>query len=209
MKKRRWHFYNDLKFLQAHVELFRLDENSRVNDETSKDEALPIYLKDDDFFFESESPEGIRYQIKINDEQELYEVATENSVEDHLIEGFSEGCNEDSRIELETDGLISNDNDQQPSKYVLLDEPNEESVEDEEVESTLNIQKIDPEPASPTTSISEPTQVTIIDQDERYLLSCLPAFKRFSPQQKALVRMGIERLFYEVEFEPANKKLKA
>jgi len=53
---------------------------------------------------------------------------------------------------------------------------------------------------------------TIIDPDERYLMSCLPAFKRFTPQQKAYVRMGIEKLFYEVEFEnisePRNKKLK-
>lgn len=53
----------------------------------------------------------------------------------------------------------------------------------------------------------------IIDPDERYLMSCLPAFKRFNPQQKAYVRMAIERLFYEVEFEnvsePKNKRLRS
>lgn len=53
---------------------------------------------------------------------------------------------------------------------------------------------------------------TIIDDDERYLMSCLPAFKRFSPQQKAFVRKEIEKLFYEVEFEnvsePKNKRLR-
>jgi hypothetical protein len=37
------------------------------------------------------------------------------------------------------------------------------------------------------------------------LLSCLPALKRFTPQQKAYVRMGIERLFYEVEFESIDE----
>ena len=114
---------------------------------------------------------------------------------------------------METDDVINTSADinaQQPSKYVLLDEPNEDGEEEEEVESNLNSKKIEPEPASPTPSNSEPTQPTnIIDPDERYLLSCLPAFKRFSPQQKALVRMGIERLFYEVEFEPPSKKLKA
>lgn len=49
-----------------------------------------------------------------------------------------------------------------------------------------------------------------VDPDERYLMSCLPAFKRFTTQQKAYVRMGIEKLFYEVEFEniaePTTKK---
>lgn len=55
--------------------------------------------------------------------------------------------------------------------------------------------------------IDDPSSVAknIIDPDERYLMSCLPAFKRFTPQQKAYVRMGIERLFYEVEFENVSE----
>lgn len=56
------------------------------------------------------------------------------------------------------------------------------------------------------------TKTNAIDPDERYLLSCLPAFKRFSHKQKAYVRMGIEKLFYEVEFgdefQPQRKQPK-
>lgn len=65
--------------------------------------------------------------------------------------------------------------------------------------------------SSQRVSISSPSK-NIVDPDERYLMSCLPAFKRFTPQQKAYVRMGIEKLFYEVEFEnvsePKSKRAK-
>lgn len=199
-----------MKFLQPHVELFRLEENRVI-----KDETLPIYLKEGDFldekqfFFKSDSPEGdaIRYQIKINDDQE-YEVTEENLDEDHLLESFTEEPvdNEHSRIDLVNAEVLSNANDKsnepQPSQYVLLEEPNDE---EEEVELPISNKKSIP--ASPTPSISQETCQST-DPDERYLLSCLPAFKRFTPQQKALVRMGIEKLFYEVEFEPASKKFK-
>lgn len=67
----------------------------------------------------------------------------------------------------------------------------------------------DKNPPDSSQNISSPSKNTV-DPDERYLMSCLPAFKRFTPQQKAYVRMGIEKLFYEVEFEnvsePRNKK---
>ena len=67
--------------------------------------------------------------------------------------------------------------------------------------------------ANPTHSSStKSSKANAIDPDERYLLSCLPAFKRFSPKQKAYVRMGVEKLFYEVEFgdefQPQRKQPK-
>lgn len=72
----------------------------------------------------------------------------------------------------------------------------------------LEAQKTLPD-SSPDIAISSSSK-NVVDPDERYLMSCLPAFKRFTPQQKAYVRMGIEKLFYEVEFgnisEPKNKR---
>jgi PII-like signaling protein len=43
--------------------------------------------------------------------------------------------------------------------------------------------------------------VVVVDPDERYLLSCLPVLKRVSHQKNALLKMKIQQLLYEVEFE--------
>lgn len=85
-----------------------------------------------------------------------------------------------------------------------------ELVHDNEVESE---QVENDSPQQPLTVASTSSLAkSITDPDERYLMSCLPAFKRFTPQQKAYVRMGIEQLFYEVEFgnvsESRSKKLR-
>ena len=80
--------------------------------------------------------------------------------------------------------------------YEMMTENEEEVEQNEEVPQLCE---------TPPQSTEAPNSVllnkNVVDPDERYLMSCLPAFQRFTPQQKAYVRMGIERLFYEVEFE--------
>lgn len=39
------------------------------------------------------------------------------------------------------------------------------------------------------------------DPDEKFLLSCLPVFKRLNTKKNALARMKIQQLLYEIEFE--------
>lgn len=194
-KKRRWHFYNDLKFLQPHVELFRLDGSFKT------EETIPIYLKEDfievhhdegekHFYFEEDSPEGdaIRYQIKIDQEDEEPE-----QNEEQLLENFEEDHNEQN--------LDDTNKSEQSAEYVIVEAQQEEQISQSKSDQNEKIDK---------DSIEESSQRPITDPDERYLLSCLPAFKRLTPQQKALLRIGIEKLFYEVEFEsePLMKRFK-
>lgn len=86
----------------------------------------------------------------------------------------------------------------------ILDEEHytveEEQSKDNTVEKSTSINEL---PVNETRSTSDP--------DEQYLNSLLPAFKRLTPQQKSLVRIGIEKLFYEVEFssEPSSKRFKS
>lgn len=88
-----------------------------------------------------------------------------------------------------------------------IQEPDEH---DQKSDKDLLVQNNESNPTLSSTAKS--TKTNAIDPDERYLLSCLPAFKRFSPKQKAYVRMGIEKLFYEVEFgdefQPQRKQPK-
>lgn len=218
VKRKRWHFYNELTFLKPHIELFRLEEYINKNDESTRKEE-PIFIKQNcldspdeekNYLLEDEeilnSP--LQYQIKFNENLD-YEVTTENQSSKKFSMEFPDN---------------EKDEEEHPNeKLYLTPPPNYDDMVLEE--------PVDPLPDSLTkftqessTSISIPQTQSIIpeinqqqrnitDIDELYLLSCLPAFKRFTPQQKAYVRMGIERLFYEVEFEnicePSNKKLKS
>jgi hypothetical protein len=193
-KRRRWLFYNDLRFLQKHVELFRLDG-------TRADDTIPIYLKEDYIEVHEESDkhifyeegDAVRYQIKIDQDDE----ETDQNDEEQLLETYIEEP-KDQHVE---EDIIVNKSDQS-SEYIIVEAP----------EGDPNIQSKNEEVEnSDKGTSSEPIERTITDPDERYLLSCLPAFKRLSPQQKSLVRMGIEKLFYEVEFEgpPLTKKFKS
>lgn len=42
------------------------------------------------------------------------------------------------------------------------------------------------------------------DPDERFLLSCLPIFKRLSNRKNALARMKIQQLLFDIEFSDDN-----
>ena len=44
------------------------------------------------------------------------------------------------------------------------------------------------------------SNVTEMDADEQFLLSCLPALKRLRPRDNAIARMRIQQVLFDVEF---------
>lgn len=150
------------------------------------------------------------YEIKLIAEDNYEdESAYRLKEEDHLVETFEEE-------ELTYEELLEPDQKSVEEEYAACET---DVVQEDLLEVTEELQ---PEQTSrPTNDTESPKLVqstasssspvrNITDPNERYLMSCLPAFNRFTPQQQAYVRMGIERLFYEVEFEgvsePKNKK---
>lgn len=197
-KRRRWHFYEMMKFLEPHVELFRLDSSIRLEETQQKEQTIPVYLKDDfnevasenekHFYFAEESNEedAIRYQIKIDQDYD----ENQQQEEEQIIETFVEESHQDT-------GNKKSDQ----AEFVVV----EETIKNHQMESN------EKQTSNTLQQSPESSQKSTTDPDERYLLSCLPAFKRLTPQQKALVRIGIEKLFYEVEFElePMSKRFKS
>lgn len=121
--------------------------------------------------------------------------------EDHLLENYEEECSYEETLEQE--GKTTE------SEYEAYEMENDQ---EELIDAVVEVSSISNEQEQFKTVIVPSSQAqvaspvkNIVDPDERYLMSCLPAFKRFTPQQKAYVRMGIERLFYEVEFEDAGQ----
>lgn len=164
---------------------------------------------------EEENEEKLIYEIKLT-EDEYEEESAYRLKEDHLLDGYEE------------EGVAYEEELDQDAKVIEVEYENYDT-EGEQQELTVAVEETptSPEPISVLKSgiespnrfissshaeTSSPTK-NITDPDERYLMSCLPAFKRFTPQQKAFVRMEIERLFYQIEFEdesePNNKKLKS
>lgn len=153
------------------------------------------------------------YEIKIADEE--YEDEAYRIKEDHLLDSYEERIDntiEEYEIdEIEESGNLGSSakcDNEQFEIYENETEPEAEAMQKETPSPPSPLQSARKQTASeshqhtelPTVATTSPSK-NIIDPDERYLMSCLPAFKRFTPQQKAYVRMGIERLFYEVEFE--------
>lgn len=233
-KGKSWIYYKDLSFLMPHVELYRLDEN--LKSEEPSDDAIPIYLKEDyletsnekRFFFaeeENHDVDGVTYQIKITEPQ--YDDENIEHNEDHLMESayldeerLEEGSIAENQVMVNK--VFEKMRDDEHTYMLLEANSSAELVEDgsqysentlppQQQSSKFEKQDLSNLPSSSSsTSIISP-QKNVVDPDERYLLSCLPAFKRLNPKQKAYVRLGIERLFYEVEFEnisnePRNKK---
>ncbi|KAG5674872.1 hypothetical protein PVAND_004817 [Polypedilum vanderplanki] len=224
-KRKQWIFFKDLSFLMPHVELYRLDDTSKLDEHAN--DSVSNYLKEDyiddkQYYFNAgdEDNSEVTYQIKISDEYD------ENETEEHYEE---ERLEDGTLIDIEEANQIMVNKvieklDDEHTTYVVLEENNEQNIDNSTTQSSIQMatptsqseqttathshqQQL--QPSTTCTNLSPPSK-SIIDPDERYLLSCLPAFKRFTPQQKAYVRMGIEKLFYEVEFEkidePQNKR---
>ncbi|XP_070497055.1 uncharacterized protein [Chironomus tepperi] len=235
--RKSWVYYKDLSFLIPHVDLYRLDDSMKTN-ESQNNDTIPIYLKEDYlveadekhiFFTEeeaTENDENVTYQIKIAKGQYDEEHISESIEEDNLLEGHyvEERLDDSAIMDLEDQVVVNKVMQKLESNehtYMVLEQSSEEAIKDSEIDDTSRSyqhQSFKTENLEahshplPSTSSAASPQKNVIDPDERYLLSCLPAFKRLTPQQKGLIRMGIERLFYEVEFqnddEPRNKKIR-
>lgn len=202
------------------------------------DEKQQIYFEDDEnqnssdgityqIRIDSEYDDEEVDQNEEEDENHLFE---NNYVEERLEDGTIMGIEEDQVVVNKVIQRLGNDE----HTYMIL-EANEQNSEGDR--KPVNLQTIhhqqqqnssspnENEKSNSSTpsatlsssslqiqnikSIASPGK-NVVDPDERYLLSCLPAFKRLNHQQKAYLRLGIERLFYEVEFEnisePKNKR---
>lgn len=189
------------------------------NDSTFYSKETPGDASDNDRIILVEENKEI-YEIKLREDE--YEDETHNyKEEDHLLQAFEEEQIEDTIEEdymmAEQEEILNEKSNEklQNDHFEVYDMENEEEPEQsEEVQSSNQLQlhneiQHQPQESLSLVEVAAPAK-NVVDPDERYLMSCLPAFKRFTPQQKAYVRMGIERLFYEVEFEnvsePRNNK---
>lgn len=164
----------------------------------------------------------IKYEIEITEDDsgmntygEMLDEEEDEAEEEAIFEvqnDFHEQLDDEPTYYIENEeslGTYTVDNQSTLPKNdkIEIQEPDEH---DQKSDKNLSVQNNESNPAHSSTAKS--TKTNAIDPDERYLLSCLPAFKRFSPKQKAYVRMGIEKLFYEVEFgdefQPQRKQAK-
>ena len=161
------------------------------------------YEEEDDVTFSIKEDHLEGYEDQIADEYEIIEHEEEalDKPEKLFSDDYETYETEAENYEPETPEII------EENQFNVSPAPSNRLHNDSEVHVEVH-QKPSPDNL-PNIAISSSTK-NIVDPDERYLMSCLPAFKRFTPQQKAYVRMGIERLFYEVEFEnvsePKNKR---
>lgn len=189
------------------------------NESQNSSDTIPIYLKEDYleadekhiFFTEEETAE--------NDDSVTYQIEEDNLLEGHYVE---ERLDDSAIMELEDQVVVNKVMQKLETNehtYMVLEHSSDEAIKESDIEDTsgrsyqqqtFKTENLQSHPS--TSSAAASPQKNVIDPDERYLLSCLPAFKRLTPQQKGLIRMGIERLFYEVEFqndeEPKNKKMR-
>lgn len=189
-RQRAWVHYEQLSFLKNHVDLYRLADQARFAAEESSysDENRKILIVNDE-----------------SDERNVYEIHIKGDDGDETEETVNVNYEEEQTQEIES--ILPEDN---VEEIYLLEGSSQKEVE---VETTTTVTESAPQIEQQPIHASTEESRTITDPDERYLLSCLPAFRRFNAQQKAYVRMAIEKLFYEVEFEnvsdPKSKRLRA
>lgn len=191
--------------MKQHVDLFRLEEKDKLDASTYSKEG---YVETSDYLIEDENMKEV-YEIKIAGPYE--DEAEYSGKEDPLLETYEEQLDEqDYDLSEQEEASGEKGPEEVAEQFEIYVAESEEAAEQTEEAS---VQPSSPAPSNRTQSESESfskrSEVAStsspaknnVDPDERYLMSCLPAFKRFTPKQKAYVRMGIERLFYEVEFE--------
>lgn len=105
----------------------------------------------------------------------------------------SEDDDDDNSVEITI--IPDSDDSQEASSSQSVTPISPNSSEDDTVERTTqpDFSKCD---KTVQTNIEKPQ-----DCDEHYFMSLVKMFKRLSPQKKAGVRMKIERLLFEAEFQ--------
>ena len=192
------------------MSLFRLEEGSKDFEESYTKEFVETNDGKRLYHIKDDAKEVYEIRIAADDVEE--EAASFRVKDDQMLDSFEEQLEDNMEYILETESENHGKDDGQ--HFEAYEEAEIENEEDREIIDELNpIKSEDSRQKSnennyliETPSLSK----NIVDPDERYLMSCLPAFKSFTPQQNAYVRMEIERLFYEVKFgsisEPRNKR---
>jgi hypothetical protein len=226
-KMKSWGHYNSLYFLTPHIEFYRLNEDNKSSCDSQMVDYQQIYLKEEytseqkQFFFTESTgveDEEITYQIKLTDDDEnefsneKFQQTDTDTFIDHEKSFVEERLDfeEDADDEL-LDRKEITKNEENDSSFIHLEHENrselvdivdnhDKSVSDKEVQS-----RSDSASTTATALSLICNEKNVIDPDERYLLSCLPAFKRMNNVQKAYVRLGIEKLFYDIEIENSNE----
>lgn len=189
-----------MSFLKQHVELFRTDGELTDNERR--------------FFGDQEDESKVEYEIRIAGEE--YPQNASFRVKSDL-ESYEEVHSEEADVEYE---IVDQDEKNASEEYSMQDV----SAHKEQEETFDESQVSEPAATFPPQNFSKQLQIqnvchieeppapakAPVDPDESYWSSRFEAFKRLSRQQKAYVRMGIEKLLYEAEFEhvdePQNKR---
>lgn len=119
--------------------------------------------------------------------------------EEQLEVQYSEDQLEEDGLDSQYEGITANvsnksmKNDNSSSVYYISTPASHSSINNDSHIQTSSRQ------TKAITQISQATPQS--DPDERFLLSCLPVFKRLNTKKNALARMRIQQLLYEIEFE--------
>ncbi|CAO1367773.1 unnamed protein product, partial [Diamesa hyperborea] len=193
--KKRWKSLRD-----TYIKYLRFEMQSDNDGEQCVKKHKPwVYYEDLNFL-----RQHVELFRGLNTYGELLEEEDDDGEEEALFEVQNE-----SHEHLDDEPTYYIENEESLATYIVDNQstvPKNEKTENQEPEEQdqkthkdLPVQNNESNPSHSNPS-AKSTKTNSVDPDERYLLSCLPAFKRFSPKQKAYVRMGIEKLFYEVEF---------
>lgn len=203
-RPKNWPYYKEMFFLKAHVELFRLEESFEPY---TKDGEMTDQERQ--FFDNQEDETKVEYEIRIAGE-EYPQSASFRVKRDHLLESYEEQPEADVEYEV-VDQDEKSISDEYSAHDVAASKELEEALEDSQVSDQAgsfqqqlpskplhiqNVCHVEEQPA--------PVRAPV-DPDESYWASRFEAFKRLSRQQKAIVRMGIEKLLYEAEFESVGE----
>lgn len=143
-----------------------------------------------DVSYEEEQIEEVMDEYGIlEQEEEVGDKSVDKNYGDNF-DGYEAENEHDDHFEVNEDTIVP---------------PTPPTVQASRLQSEIEVHQTPPQDHSEHAVVSSSPSKNIVDPDERYLMSCLPAFKRFTPQQRAYVRMGIEKLFYEVEFENVSE----
>lgn len=148
-------------------------------------------------------------------EENTYEIAYPTEYDNMDVEDLAEIEEvDDERNEYVVES-ISAQTSSQGEQYIIQQHIKEHEYEirrREPTEKEFDLMPFD-EPSSSFKTEPDSKVASVIlssaDSDERFLLSCAPALKRLNARQNAYVRMSIQHLLFEVEFnneeQPINK----
>ncbi|XP_055638351.1 transcription factor Adf-1-like [Toxorhynchites rutilus septentrionalis] len=183
MKRKKWIYYEQMGFLRTHVELYGISETDSASDketvqsETTRIIRIPDYVTDQTEYLTCE--DAVEEHYEDNQTEYIYEDVEETSPTTFAVHAKQESLEEDN-----VEHIVHAHNHQK----LELTQEDGNTITVPLIESVENVMN-----PSQTASITDP--------DERFLLSCAPVLKRLSTRKNALVKLRIQQLLYEVEFD--------